>query len=321
MKTSIENFNTQFEYKPVIENANNLKQFNKFIVGGMGGSHLAADLLKIWRGELDVIIHTDYGLPQISEAELNSRLYIASSYSGNTEEVIEGLIQALAKNMSVLIIAVGGKLLEIARAKSLPCIALPNTGIQPRSATGFSFMALLKAMGEEDALKEAANLSKTLNPMQYEEQGKTLAKTLSGSIPVIYTSTRNQALGQNWKIKFNENGKIPAFYNVLPELNHNEMTGFDVKEKNRSLSNKFHFVLLEDKSDHPQIQKRMQILKKLYMAKGFKVETISLEGENVFQKIFSSLILGDWASYYTALEYDTDPEPVPIVEEFKKLIS
>ncbi len=321
MKQAIENFNKQFEFNPVIENAGNLKPFNKFIVGGMGGSHLGADLLKVWRPELDMIIHTDYGLPEISEEELQSRLYIASSYSGNTEEVIEGLTQALAKGMSVLTISIGGKLLEIAKTKSLPYIQIPDTKIQPRSATGFSFIALLKAMGQESALQDASSLSKTLDPKKYEDEGKTLAKTLNGYVPVIYTSARNSAIAYNWKIKFNETGKIPAFYNALPELNHNEMTGFDVKEKSRPLSENFHFILLEDETDHPQIQKRMQILKKLYGDRGFKVETIQLSGGNIFLKIFSSLTLGDWASYYTAIEYGLDPEPVPMVEEFKKLIS
>lgn len=320
MREAILNFNKQFEFEPVIENAKKL-QLNKFIVGGMGGSHLAADLLKIWRPELDLIIHSDYGLPAISDEELKSRLYIASSYSGNTEEVIEGLTQALAKGMPVLIISVGGKIIETAKAKTLPYILLPNTKIQPRAATGYSFLALLKAMGEEEALKVAQQISKTLDPKKLESQGKEIAEKLHGFVPIIYASAKNTAIAQNWKIKFNENGKIPAFYNVLPELNHNEMTGFDAQGKTRPLSEKFYFIFLEDKSDHPQIQKRMRVLQKLYSDRGLRVQTIDISNEDIFLKIFSSLILGDWASYYAALKYGIDPEPVPMVEEFKKLIA
>ena len=319
-KNAIENSSEQFLYEPVIENKNNFTPFNKFIVSGMGGSHLAADLLLTWKPKLDIIIHKDYGLPPISEIELASRLYIASSYSGNTEEVIDGLQAALDKNMAVLIVSVGGKLLEIAKERSLSYIQLPETGIQPRNALGFSFRALLKAIGEEDALRESERISE-LKIESYETQGKELADTLHGFVPVIYASTRNRHIALNWKIKFNETAKIPAFYNFLPELNHNEMTGFDAKDKNRSLSDKFRFIFLEDKDAHPQIQKRMEILKKLYKDRGFRVQSIPLTGENEFFKIFSSLVLADWTAYYTALGYDIEPNKTPMVEEFKKLIA
>lgn len=321
MKEAILNFNKQFEFEPVIHNLAQLGKFNKFIVAGMGGSHLAADLFKVWRPELDIIIHSDYGLPQIPDEELKSRLFIASSYSGNTEEVLEGLNQALAKGMAVILVSVGGKLIETAKAKTLPYILLPDTKIQPRAATGYSFLALLKAMGEETALKEAQNLFKTLDPKELEPHGEAIAKKLYGFVPVVYASARNTSIAQNWKIKFNENGKIPAFYNVLPELNHNEMTGFDAQGKTRSLSEKFYFIFLQDKSDHPQIQKRMQVLNKLYSDRGLQAQIIDISNENTFIKIFSSLVLGDWASYYTALNYNVDPEPVPMVEEFKRLIA
>lgn len=322
MKNFIENFNIQFSYKPIIENSNNFKPFRKFIVAGMGGSHLAADLLKTWKPELDIIIHEDYSLPAISSEELKSRLFIASSYSGNTEEIIDSLTNALDNGASALIIAVGGKLLDIAKSRNLPYIQLPNTpNLEPRNALGFSFNALLKAMGEKEALEETAKLAETLKPKDFEEEGKKLAKILKEFVPIIYSSTRNMAIAYNWKIKFNETGKIPAFYNVLPELNHNEMTGFDVKDKSRALSEKFRFIFLDDSEDHPKIQKRMSILKRLYEDRGLKIEIVELNDENIFLKIFSSLVLADWTAYYTALEYNLEPAQVPMVEEFKKLIA
>lgn len=321
MKKAIESFSRQFEFIPIIQNADNLKKHAKFVVSGMGGSHLAADLLKAWRPEIDLIIHSDYGLPGLSEEELKSRLFIFSSYSGNTEEVLDGLRLALDKNLPVLVIAVGGKLIESAKRMNLPYIQMPDTGIQPRSALGFSFRALLKAMDEELALNSTQALASNLDPKKFENPGKELAGKLEGHIPVIYSSSRNQAIAGNWKIKFNETGKIPSFYNVVPELNHNEMTGFDPNDKSRPLSENFHFVILSDESDHPKVKTRMTKLIDLYINRGFKVEVIELTGENIFVKIFSSLLLADWASYYTALNYGHEPEQVPIVEEFKKMIA
>ena len=148
-----------------------------------------------------------------------------------------------------------------------------------------------------------------------------LAETLKGKVPVIYSSATNKSIAYNWKIKFNETGKIPAFYNVVPELNHNEMTGFDAKESSAKLSENFHFIFLKDDSDHPQNLKRMEVMEKLYADRGFPVSVLELRGSSKIEKIFSSLVLADWAAYHTAEIYGLESEQVPMVEEFKKLVS
>ena len=210
--------------------------------------------------------------------------------------------------------------MERAEKDMLPYIMLPDTGIQPRMALGFTMKAILKFMGEEEALKELAGLSKTLEPQLYEKEGKVLAEHIRGFVPVIYSSEKNWPIAYNWKIKFNETGKIPAFGNIFPELNHNEMTGFDVKETSKHLSEKFYFIFLKDSQDHSKIQQRMEVTEKLYKDRGLPVELFDLKGDQAFHKIFSSLILADWAAYYTAVGYGVEPELVPMVEEFKKLI-
>lgn len=318
MYEAIKNFHTQFAYQPEIQNAGAFARKNKFVVVGLGGSHLAADLLKRWKPSLDLVIHSDYGLPAIDD--LNERLIICSSYSGNTEEVLDAFRRATEKKLSVLVVSVGGTLLSSAKEKSIPYIQILDTGIQPRSALGFSLKALLMAMGEEDALKTVGGLSATLKPENLEAEGKELAKKLKDFIPVIYASNQNKGIVYNWKIKFNETGKIPAFYNVLPELNHNEMTGFDRQNRTKNLSDKFYFVFLKDNDDDPRIQRRMEILQKLYENRGLPIIELKLKGRNVFEKVFSSLILADWAAYYTAEEYGVESEQVPMVEQFKKLI-
>jgi len=317
MSTSIKNFHKQFSYTPVIEQAKRLKKFNHYYVIGMGGSHLAADLALIWNPKLPLTIVSDYGLPP--EATKKD-LVIASSYSGNTEETIDGLKIALKKKLPVVVIAVGGKLIALAKKHNLPYIQLPNTGIQPRCALGFSLRALLKIVGDERGLRESARLAKTLKPDDFEKAGQTLAIKLANKIPVIYSSRSNFAIAYNWKIKLNETGKIPAFYNVLPELNHNEMNGFDVQPSTKSLCNKFHFVFLKDKNDHSRVQKRMTILERLYRKRGLPVEILELQGKTEFEKMFFSLVLADWTAVYIAKHYKLESEQVPMVEEFKRLM-
>ncbi|MBI3305808.1 hypothetical protein HYZ82_01590 [Candidatus Nomurabacteria bacterium] len=316
MQEAILNFNKQFLFEPEIKNSKNLARKKSFVSIGMGGSNLAPKLLKSWKPDLDILVHSDYGLP---EGELKNKTIIISSYSGNTEESIDAFEIGKKHNLSMVVISTGGKLLDLAIKNKIPYIQMPNAGIQPRMALGFSIKAFLKIIGEEE-LKNISKLATTLNPSDYEEEGKKLAKSFKNHIPVVYSSTRNLSIAYNWKIKFNETGKIPAFYNVFPELNHNEMTGFDLKDATRELSQKFYFILFKDKDDDPRIQKRMGVLENLYKNRGLSIQTIEIKGENIWHKIFGALILADWAAYHTALEYGLEAEQVPMVEEFKKLI-
>jgi glucose/mannose-6-phosphate isomerase len=174
-------------------------------------------------------------------------------------------------------------------------------------------------MNKEDWLKEVSNLASDLNPAFFEERGKELAEKIKDRIPLVYSSARNEGIADNWKVRFNESAKIPAFFNVFPELNHNEMIGFDKKMNDSGLADNFHFIVLKDPEDHPRIAKRMEILEKLLKERDLPIEIIDLEGEG-FYKIFSSIVLADWTTYRLAQLSGVDPEQVTLVEEFKKLI-
>ncbi len=317
----IKNFAQQFEYEPKIENRGKMKNgLRKFVVAGMGGSHLAADVIKCWLPECDLTIWQNYGLPALDPKELTKRFIIASSYSGNTEETMDAAGLAQKKGYPLAVIASGGKLLEFAEKNKIPYVRLPRLDIQPRMALGWSMRAMLALMDKSAGLTETRLLQKVLRPEHYEKEGAELAKKLRGNVPIIYSSARNSAIAKIWKIKFNETGKIPAFYNVFPELNHNEMTGFDVRPATKTLSQNFICLILRDNDDDKRIQKRMGILRSLYGKKGVRVEEIQLKKLPRLHKIFSAIVLGDWVSYYTAKLYKTEPEQVPMVEEFKKAI-
>jgi glucose/mannose-6-phosphate isomerase len=260
----------------------------------------------------------DYGLPARVETDT---LVIASSYSGNTEETISAYEEARRQNLPLAALAVGGKLIAMAKRDGVPYVQMPNTGIQPRSALGFSLRALLALMGQEQLLAESARLEHSLDAEALQAGGEALAAKLAGRMPVIYASQRNYAVAYNWKIKFNETGKIPAFMNAVPELNHNEMTGFDVTDASRELSERFAFVLLKDEGDHSRVQKRMDILERLYQERGLMVEALPLTGASRIHAVFASLLLADWAAVATAAHYGLESEQVPMVEEFKKLIA
>ncbi len=317
----IKNYHKQFAYEPKVENAGILKKkFEKFVVAGMGGSHMAGNMIQAWHPEVDLIIWPNYGLPLLKEKELKERFVIVSSYSGTTEEAIDAFNTARTKRIPMGVIAARGKLIALAQKFKVPYVAMPDFHMQPRMSTGLGMLAMLALMGEKTWMAEAKALATQLHPSREEHRGRDLARRLHGSVPVVYGSYKNRALAENWKIKFNENGKIPAFWNAVPELNHNEMTGFDVKTKTAHLSRQFHFAFLKDGEDDRRVIRRMNVLEKLYRDRGFKTEVVLLQGKTRIHKIFATLVLGDWTSYHTAKLYGIDPEQVPMVEEFKKLI-
>lgn len=321
MELVIEKFPEQFLFKPKIQNFYKRKKTSKYLLCGMGGSHLAGDLLKIIDPTLNIVFHQDYGLPPMKKDSLKERLIILNSYSGNTEEVISSFFESKKIGLLSISVSTGGKLLHLAKKYHLPYIQIPNTNIQPRMALGFSLKALLRILNKKREEKEAERLYSLLKPKQFKEQGRDLALALRNFVPVIYASLKNFPIAYIWKIKFNETAKIPAFCNHFPELNHNEMTGFDRKGNTPILSRNFYFLILQDREDKPQIRKRIKVLSALYQERGLKTKFISLfNGKGIFYKIFSSLLLADWVSLFLAKEYNVEPEQVPMVEEFKRLI-
>ena len=314
MEQAIRDFAKQFAFSPEIINRENLKTADIFVLVGMGGSHLAGDILLARKPEFPITIWSNYGLPKIVSPERT--LIIISSYSGDTEETLDAFETARKAGHNTIAISKGGELLRVARENKTPFIELPKSDIPPRSALGFSLLALIHALGEKKFEKELSLLQSSLFPDEFEKDGKKIADQLYGFVPVIYSYARNSGIAYNWKIKFNETGKIPAFSNIVPELNHNEMNGFDATSTTRSLCDAFSFIFIESADDDQRTQKRLRILKEMYTARGLSVISSPLDGKS-FQHLFSSLLTADWAAFHTALLYKRDPLTVPMIREFK----
>jgi glucose/mannose-6-phosphate isomerase len=303
--------------------------FEAVEISGMGGSALPGNLLRIYLNDLAargaqkkrlaVFQNRFYSLPP--EAYHNC-LNLICSYSGNTEETIASFREALKHKLPCVGISAGGKIEEMCRENGVPHVKLPipYPDFQPRIGTGYFFGAILQVLINagliadiSQELAELAEKMKAKMPM-WEERGQALAKRLAGKTPIVYAGTKYKAVAMVWKIKINENAKTPAFWNFFPELNHNEMVGFTNPQA------KFAVIMLRDPEDHPQNLKRFEVTAKLLQEKGIETEMVDMEGSDVFSKIFSSIYLGDWASYYLALEYSQNPTPVDMVEDLKKLL-
>ena len=301
------------------------KKFDGVCICGMGGSALPGNLLTLWlndkKNPLPIITQRDYHPPwQVK----NNWFIICISYSGNTEETISCFQEARKRHFSMAVISSNGKLEKLAKQYNIPYATIP-TGLPPRLALGYQFSALVSILKQAGIIqfneKEVLDL-KNLKPEKLETQGKSLAKKLQNKIPVIYASNQTKYLARIWKIAFNENAKTPAFWNYFSELNHNEMIGFEKSEKRKAKSEKlFYFIILQDQADHPRIKKRINLTAKILKQQGLKGEIINLQGKTFLKKIFNSILLAYWASFYLAKIYKVDPIPVKLVEDFKKQLA
>ena len=325
MFESIAKTKEQFEWVPEIMGEPHFAKASRgarVISCGMGGSNIASGFLEMLSPDLDILSHRSYGLPSMVS---KNDLIIISSYSGNTEEALDSFEKAVSGGFRALAISTGGELLKRAKNRGVAFIEIPDTGTEPRMALGYSLLAMLKAVGDEENIKKAREFGEKFNPDSFEKEGTSLAEKLRGKVPVVYSSWANKAIAYAWKIKFNETAKIPAFFNVFPELNHNEMVGF---EKEKPSSDNF-FIFLKDSQDHPRIQKRMEVTKTMLEEKGFGVEVLPLSSTpgfssskpgvfpSGFEKIFNSLALADWTSYHMAKNSGFDPEDSSVIENFK----
>lgn len=313
MRQKILNLINQFDWNPEINNNQINKNYDKVVVCGMGGSHLAADILQSLNLK-EIIVWSDYNLPDLN---LKNALIVVDSYSGNTEEALSSFREAKKRKLNICVITSGGKLLELAIKNNISYIQIPKSDLQPRMALIYQILALLKILNKKDILKEIKNLKNKINILNLEKEGKILAQNMFNFIPVIYASCQNKALAYIFKIKLNESSKIPAFYNTFPELNHNEMQGFNLSPKTKKILSNFLFIFLNDKNDNIYIKKRMKITSDLYKKQGFKILNIELNYNNFWLKVFNFLFLTDWISYYLSQIYNYEFENVPLIEEFK----
>jgi glucose/mannose-6-phosphate isomerase len=280
------------------------------VVTGMGGSAIGGDILKSYMHEsnVPVFVNRNYTLPNFVD---EYSLVIAVSYSGNTEETLSAYNEAVERGAKTAAITSGGKLAELCEKK----IIIPK-GFQPRAAVGYLFFPILGllhnagiAKVKNDELNEMLALIKDTE--KYKDEAQAIVKKIDGRVPIIYSSELLGPVAYRWKTQFNENSKAPAFHHVFPEMNHNELVGLQGMDRQ-----KFVIVMLRDDHDNGRIVKRMDICKDLFEERTDVVEVYT-QGESLLSRMFTTMYLGDIASYYQAIRNRVDPAPVDIIARLK----
>ena len=287
------------------------------VVCGMGGSAIGGDLAAAAIGgrlgrPLDVV--RGYGVPPWTPPD---RVIFCSSYSGETEETLACYAAAEAVGARRIVATTGGALAEAARRDGVPVIGMP-AGLQPRAAVGYTFALAAEVAavaGSGPAIRteidsSAAHLDAAKPSLL--EKAAELAEQIAGSVPLVYGCGLTAAVAYRWKCQVNENAKRPCFGHTLPEMDHNEIVGWE-----GSANGDFSAIFLEDRDQHPRERQRFELTAELVEAKARSVVRLETEGETRTERLLWAVLLGDLLSLELAARGDTDPTPVGVIESLK----
>lgn len=306
------------------------KPIHNIVLAGMGGSAIGGDINRIFlKNQLSVpfIVSRHYTLPHwVNE----NTLVICSSYSGNTEETLAATEQAMNADAQVLGISTGGILTEKLQSIGKDVVKIPS-GLQPRAAVAFSFVPMLYILNqlgiidkswETDLVSAVPFLQKLTNLYSQEKETNPaykMAEEIHTKIPIIYGESEwTSVVALRYKGQLCENAKMPAYHNELPELNHNEIVGW---EKNESLFHSMVILWLKDEGDHPRVKHRQNVTQKILKTLPLAQKEIACGGGNVIERFLHMIHYGDWLSYWCAILHGTDPSPVKKISRLKEELS
>jgi len=282
------------------------------VIAGMGGSGIGANLVDA------LTFCKNYNIPQFVSPHT---LFVASSYSGNTEETIAALNKALLKRAHCIVIASGGKILDIAREYNLFYIQLPAGSPSPRAMLGYNMTSLLSLLYHTNLIG-AAFIKETENTIEYldrsekaiQTEAEIIAKKLKGKLPVIYCDSRLHAVATRFQQQLNENAKQLVHVGSFPEMNHNELVGWRFPE---SILPMLQVVYLYSDHDHERVEKRMEICRDIFEKKSNTIIDIVGEGASLLEQYYYLIHLTDWISFYLAKENGVEADPVEMIDYLK----
>lgn len=303
--------------------------YSEVLCVGMGGSGIAGDYAAALVGPFGtrLTVHKGYG-PLPPWADRVRPLVIASSYSGNTEETLDFTLAAQEHGLPIATVTTGGRLGEMTQRYHWPTIEVPE-GLQPRAAVGYMFGAVVRILEGAHAVDDQ-RLSFVEAIRVAEEsiaeggdrwaEASQIAAGLQGRIPIIYGGgPLSGAVAQRWKTQINENAKMPSWWSLLPELDHNELAGWETMPQ--KTAEHLGVVALVDRDDHDRIGARLAHTSALTEDAVPWVGRVQSSGTSVLARLVSLTVSGDLVSWMLADGAGVDPVPVARIEQLKKLLS
>jgi glucose/mannose-6-phosphate isomerase len=297
---------------------------------GMGGSAQAAGLLADgWPGlPAPVLVHRDYGLPSWADT---GTLVIASSYSGGTAETLDAVAAARQRGCPVVAITSGGALAQRAADEGFPAVLVPG-GQPPRTALGYSMSALLHVLHRSGLLPdptgdlaaaaaaiEGGGLATTTDGAQAGAvAAEALAADLAGRFTVVFTSGAGaHGAGRRLLAQLQENAKAPGHVAPFPELDHNEIVGWNLTPARRD---GFALVVLrgdETDSDALRVDTTLDLLREQFAV----TRQFQAAGEGHLTRLVGLIALADLTSAHVAVRTGVDPVPIARIDALKERLA
>jgi len=329
MKKLIEGFTLQLASALKIGQSVDLvrpgSDIRNILITGMGGSGIGANLvesLTFGRVPIPITVCKGYNIPQFVSPHT---LFIACSYSGNTEETLAAINKAMLKRAHIICITSGGKMLELAKEYNLFWIQIPGGSKGARANLGYMMVSLLYALYHTNLIG-AAFIKETENAIEYLDRGEMaiqseaelIARKLKGKLPVIYCDERLKAMALRFQNQLNENAKQLAHINTFPEMNHNEIAGWQFPE---AILQQAQVVYLYSDHDHVRVEKRMEICRPVFEKRSNPIIDIVAEGASLLEQYYYLIHLTDWISYFLAKENGVEAGPVEAIDQLKEELS
>lgn len=321
MKDLIANFGKQLETAIDISKKNPLafgkKKFSQVYVSGLGGSGIGATIVQDFvKDKIDIPFTVNKSYKTHKCIDKNT-LFLACSYSGNTEETLAAVKIALKAKAEVVCITSGGQLEKVAAKHKLKCIIVPG-GMPPRSCLGYALTEQLHVMHQAGLLKQSAavQLKGVVALLDKESRGiktkaKAVAKKLSGTVPIIYTTVGYEGLAMRFRQQLNENSKMLAWHNVIPEMTHNEILGW--RTKNSGLA----VVVMQDLKASAKNKKRMDFFLNIVKKYCKNITTLVPKGATYWQQFFYHSHLQDWITWELSVLDKVDATEIEVIDALK----
>jgi glucose/mannose-6-phosphate isomerase len=290
------------------------------LICGLGGSGIGGSIVSemlALEARAPIQVSKGYFIPSYVN---KNTLVIISSYSGNTEETLQCLEQAIQKNAKIVCISSGGKITDIAAEKKLDNVKVPG-GMPPRSCLGYSLTQLLFILHFNGICSDpTSKLESAIKLIEEEEknilkEAASVSNVLLGKLPVIYSTTYYEGIAIRFRQQLNENAKLLCWHQVIPEMNHNELVGW--REKNENIA----VVIFRDTDEYERNNVRIEINKSVISKYTTNITEIWSKGGSPIEKAIYFIHLGDWVSIYLAEKRGYDASEINVINDLKSELS
>jgi len=325
MKELIEGFSAQLLESIKIANSATLAQpsapIQNVVIAGMGGSGIGGTLIKALTNDevkVPIDVSKSYDVP----AYINQNtLFIACSFSGNTEETLAAADKAKAKGAQIVAITSGGKMGAFVAANGYSSITIPGRSNSPRASIGYSFVQIFHILNHYGLIPsrhfeeiEASAKNLTDNSAEIQKISKELTAYFKDKLPILYGDSKVEAVLIRSQQQIAENSKHLSHVNVFPEMNHNELVGW--KYPNVVFSNAS-TVLVRTSFDHPRTSVRLDVCKDIFTKVAGSVYELHAKGNSFIEQSIYLINVLDWTSFHLAEANNVDPFPVDVINFLK----